>query len=410
MAWFDPKATRESLDALTGDHPVVLQTLGGHGAIVNTAALTSLGLGTTPPDLPGGWFERTGKSSTTNGRLLESACFDFDVRLQKRVDPATVHRDFQDLVARKLRLGWTSLQTMATVRVTEMVPLAVADAAPLRIRVMRIPVNTADTEEIRGPVPAIPPPGSSVTVSGLKWSSTGHHSRKRPPSAEPSPTGRSRGRFPGSVRLMLQQGETLHQPLLFHAVGEVAIDELFTAMESMPGDRLADSPRSGSNTATNSGPRCSPAPSGWESSWSRTPSTSRCHRARPGPPLPEPGRAGRRNPFGRWWKPASHSPWARTGRQPALNILLAATNPNNPDEALTREQAVVAFTRGAAYAEFAEKEKGTLAPGMLADFVVLSKDIFTAPAADVPTIRPVLTVIGGKVAFDALAPPNAGTR
>ena len=95
---------------------------------------------------------------------------------------------------------------------------------------------------------------------------------------------------------------------------------------------------------------------------------------------------------------------------PALNILLAATNPNNPDEALTREQAVVAFTRGAAYAEFAEKEKGTLAPGMLADFVVLSKDIFTAPAADVPAIRPVLTVIGGKVAFDAAAPLDAGTH
>ncbi len=160
-AWFDPKATRESLDALAGDHPVALQTLGSHGALVNTAALSAVGLGTTPPDPPGGWFERTGKSSTTNGRLLESACFDFDVRRQKRVDPATVRRDFQDLVVRKVRLGWTSLQTMATVRVTEMVPLAVAHAAPLRIRVMRFPINTADTEEIAarsGPYPRPAPP------------------------------------------------------------------------------------------------------------------------------------------------------------------------------------------------------------------------------------------------------------
>ena len=47
---------------------------------------------------------------------------------------------------------------------------------------------------------------------------------------------------------------------------------------------------------------------------------------------------------------------------------------------------------------------------MLADFVVLSKDIFTAPAADVPTIRPVLTVIGGKVTYDAASPLDAGTR
>ena len=236
-AWFDAKATRESLDALSGDHPVALETLTGHGALLNTAALTALSLGTTPPNPPGGWFERRGKSSTTNGRLLESACFDFNVRLQKRVDPATVRRDFQDLVARKVRLGWTSLQTMATVRVQEMVPLAVADAAPLRIRVMRIPVNTADTEEIRGPVRAIPPPGSSVTVSGLKWFLDGTPFEK---------TNAIRGTFPDGtkprqvysptqVRFMLQQGETLHSPLLFHAGGEAAIDELFTAMESMPG-------------------------------------------------------------------------------------------------------------------------------------------------------------------------------
>ena len=48
-------------------------------------------------------------------------------------------------------------------------------------------------------------------------------------------------------------------------------------------------------------------------------------------------------------------------------------------EALTREQAVMAYTRGSAFSEFAEREKGQLAVGMLADLAVLSADVFTVP-------------------------------
>src|SRR2546422_9042749 len=63
----------------------------------------------------------------------------------------------------------------------------------------------------------------------------------------------------------------------------------------------------------------------------------------------------------------------------SLNIMFAVTHPMNPAEALSREQAVLAYTRGSAYAELAERETGTLAPGMLADLAVLSQDIFTVP-------------------------------
>jgi hypothetical protein len=73
----------------------------------------------------------------------------------------------------------------------------------------------------------------------------------------------------------------------------------------------------------------------------------------------------------------------------------------NPREALTREQAVAAYTRGSAYAEFAEGEKGTLAPGMLADLAVLSQDVFAAPAPALPATTCVLTLVGGRVAHDA---------
>jgi predicted amidohydrolase YtcJ len=63
---------------------------------------------------------------------------------------------------------------------------------------------------------------------------------------------------------------------------------------------------------------------------------------------------------------------------PYLNIMFAYTHPFRPGEAITRKQAVMAYTKTAAYAEGVEN-KGMLAPGQLADLAVLSEDIFTIP-------------------------------
>ena len=84
---------------------------------------------------------------------------------------------------------------------------------------------------------------------------------------------------------------------------------------------------------------------------------------------------------------------------PFVNILWAVTDANHPEEALTVEQAVTAYTRGSAFAEFAEKEKGMLAAGFLADLAVLSQDIFTVPPSRLPETESVLTLVGGKVAY-----------
>ena len=96
---------------------------------------------------------------------------------------------------------------------------------------------------------------------------------------------------------------------------------------------------------------------------------------------------------------------------PFLNILFAVTHPTSRREALTREQAVSAYTRGSAFAEFAETAKGTLAPGMLADLAVLSQDIFTVEEGRLPETSSALTIIGGRVVYDApVTPPERSTR
>jgi len=72
-----------------------------------------------------------------------------------------------------------------------------------------------------------------------------------------------------------------------------------------------------------------------------------------------------------------------------------------PEERITLSQAVEYYTLGSAYAEFAEHRKGSLAEGKLADLVVLSRDIFTIPPREILDTRPVLTMVGGRVVYDA---------
>jgi len=86
---------------------------------------------------------------------------------------------------------------------------------------------------------------------------------------------------------------------------------------------------------------------------------------------------------------------------PYLNIMLATIYPGKPREAITREQAVIAYTLTAAYSEFAEKDKGSLEPGKFADLAVLSQDIFGVPPPELPKTESVLTMVGGKVVYDA---------
>jgi len=73
---------------------------------------------------------------------------------------------------------------------------------------------------------------------------------------------------------------------------------------------------------------------------------------------------------------------------------------DKPAEKVTIEQAVLAYTRDAAYANFAESRTGTLEPGKLADLAVLSRDIFTAKPADIGKTHVTLTMVGGRIVFE----------
>jgi len=72
-----------------------------------------------------------------------------------------------------------------------------------------------------------------------------------------------------------------------------------------------------------------------------------------------------------------------------------------PDQRLTIDQAIAAYTQGSAFAEFEEKEKGKLVPGLLADFVVLDRDLTASSPEKILGAKVLRTVVGGKTVYEA---------
>ena len=101
--------------------------------------------------------------------------------------------------------------------------------------------------------------------------------------------------------------------------------------------------------------------------------------------------------------------WTVAPLDPLLTIYAAVTrrtldgkNPGGwiPEQKISVEEAVRAYTIGSAYAEFSEKEKGTITPGKLADLVILNSDIFQIDPKEIERTRVVMTIMDGRVVYE----------
>jgi predicted amidohydrolase YtcJ len=101
--------------------------------------------------------------------------------------------------------------------------------------------------------------------------------------------------------------------------------------------------------------------------------------------------------------------WPVAPLNPLLGIYAAVTratldgtHPEGwfPEQRLSVEEALRAYTAGSAYAAFEEEEKGTISPGKLADVAVFSDDLFKVAPEKIKNVRVVLTVVGGKVVYE----------
>jgi len=101
--------------------------------------------------------------------------------------------------------------------------------------------------------------------------------------------------------------------------------------------------------------------------------------------------------------------WTVAPLNPLLTIYAAVTrrtldgkHPQGwvPEQKISVEEAVRAYTIGSAYAEFQESEKGTITPGKLADLVILSRDIFTIDPNEIDRVKVVTTIIDGRIVYE----------
>ena len=366
----DPRLSRETLDTVSRNHPIVVTLFGGHAAVLNNAALLAFGI-------------REGEPGRQNGWLYEHALWSALGRVEYR--PASAVASLRSFANEAIRYGITSVQNMPLMSAEKAGAYAAQSGVPLRWRFMNLElgrVNDAPRGAVKYIIDGTPVERGAAMISDYA-DRRGHRGRLNYTEAE--------------IRRMFEVAARTNQPLLLHVVGDQALDTVFAAMKSVPADwprlrvriehgdsldseNISDAARLGVIVVQN------PA------HFTIRPIFAARYR---------PQFLANYQPFRTLMDRGVHVAIGSDGPlNPYLNILFATTHPTNPSEAVTREQAVIAYTHGSAKAEFKEREKGTIAAGMLADLAVLSQDIFKVSPGELPKTESVMTIIGGKVVWE----------
>ena len=409
----DPTATRFALDAAAPTHPVLLSGWTGHGMILNTAALRAVGLSDTEPDRLGGWFGRVAGTDTLDGRLWEYPQLDVVRRISDPLPRADAVAAYRRLSERLVRWGVTSIQQMENDRPVEETLAALAEAdVPLRWGIFAWPMPAERVDEPRPPVARPAGLPVRVRVVGTKWMLDGTPVERgaalRQPYAD-RPGWRGRVNFtPAEIRQILQSALDRDEQTALHIVGDSTLALVLATMADLAPAEVWRTRR----VRIEHGEGLMPDLLSRVQSFGMILVQNPLHFA-----IPEV--MGQRYGEGRVREvqllrtaaeagvPVALGADAGGGGQnPWLNLMMASLHPVNPAEALSREDALAAYTRGSAYAEGMEREKGTLAPGMLADLAVLSQDVLTVPPDALPATESVLTMVGGVIVHRA--PPYAG--
>jgi len=414
--WNPPQLpTKELIDAATPNTPVFVGRYDGHIALANSATLQLAGITAKTPDPPGGQIVRD-KAGNPTGILKDAA-----MTLVSKVQPPLTHEQLLRAARRALAyaasLGVTSVQHMNPEYSEVAVYSELAEKGELTTRIYAAPMLEGWNDQAK--IGLRRAWGSSYLrlgalktyVDGSLGASTAYFFQ--PYTDAPNTRGLLSDELQdiSRERERLLKADAANLQVCAHAIGDEGISimlDLFSDVEKANG---AKDRRFRIEHAQHMAPKDFERFAKLKVIASVQPyhaiDDGRFAERRIGPERIKTTYAfrtfldhGVRLALGTDWDVAPLSPmW--TIYAAVTRATLDGKNSDGwvPEQKLRVAEAVEAYTMGSAYAEFQEKEKGSITPGKLADVVLLSDDIFSIAPKTIKDVQVELTVVGGKIVY-----------
>ena len=386
MVVFTDPSMRSVLDSLAPNNPVELQNMWGHGIVLNSYALKMLDIANDEPDPLGGWYARKSGSNLITGALYEYAQWPVWLAIST-AEPDHLIKELRLYSNEQVKMGITTVQFMNFDFPTS-APYYIKANLPQRIRIIPFPATKKNVRSLNEwkninthPVPLIYISGIKYIIDGTPFEEASlqrqHYLGK--------PNWYGRTNMPvDTIKQILREAYNSHTQLMMHIVGDSTMSLVLSLMKQTGNDAVWRSKRV--RFEHNASDNATPV----DIQMIHDMGIIMAH-------TPKYGQGSHIQSFLDKGIMVSVSPDGTTN--PFWDIMIMTTQQKDSNENTTVEKAVIAYTKTNAYAEFTEKEKGTLMPGMVADLVVLSQDIFSTPKEQLPATKSVLTMIDGKIVY-----------
>jgi predicted amidohydrolase YtcJ len=416
--------TRQELDAVSKDHPMLFYRVDGHVAIANSRALAIAGITRAMPDPPGGHILRDPQTGDPTGLLEEDAAMDLVFNRIPPLSPTQRRRALELALDEAAQFGVTSVQDYSVRNAPDsdnfgwdnfLVLQKMRAEGKLKVRVsewLPFEASLARLEEMRriGSVrdPWIKTGAVKVFLDGSLGSRTA--AMLAPYSDDPETFGILRIE-PDALRAKATELDRAAFQLALHAIGDranrLALNTL-TAVAATNGPRdRRDRIEHAQIVAVEDLPRFASLGVIASVQPSHLLDDARWADGRLGPERVKGAyawntleKSGAHLAFGTDFPVESVNPLR--GIYACLTRQTPEGDPPGgwrPQERLGIEDCVRNYTVGSAYAEFEEQQKGTITPGKLADIVVYPTNITRLRARELLTMQPEMTIAGGRIVY-----------
>jgi predicted amidohydrolase YtcJ len=407
--WGGELPRRAWIDAVTADNPVWIRRLDGHMGLANSAALTAAGVSADTDAPAGGEIVRDADGEPTGvlkdnamGLVGEAVPAPSEAQMERNVEAAMAHVAARGVTTVHDMGDWASMEAYQRLHARGDLDTRIYSVVPL-----------ADVERLKAVVADLGTGDEWLRRGGLKGFMDGSLGSHTAAFLEPfTDAPDDRGLLvsdPADIERWARSADAAGLQLMIHAIGDRAISILLDIYAGIVADHGERDRRLRIEHAQHIAPADLPRFAELGVIASMQPyhaiDDGRWAERVIGPERAETTYAfasllesGARVAFGSDWFVAPPTPiegiYAAVTRR-----TLDGENPDGwvPEQKVSVEQALTAYTNTGAYASFEEDRKGRLAPGYLADFVVLDRDLTAIPPETIRDARVLHTFVGGRV-------------